>query len=64
MLRLRTCAIACMLALACVLPGCGVKGPLVPAKKGTETGAPPPPPATTAPDIPSATIPSNPQPAP
>ena len=35
MLRLRSCAIACMLALACVLPGCGVKGPLVPAKKGT-----------------------------
>jgi predicted small lipoprotein YifL len=55
---------ALALALAVALAGCGVKGPLVPAKKGVETGAPPPAPATTAPEIPSATLPSNPQPAP
>ena len=56
------------LGLALALCACGVKGPLVPAKKGTDTtpsATPaPPPPATTAPEIPSASPPSNPQPAP
>ena len=64
MLRLRFTAahrtlIAVAIALA--LPGCGIKGPLVPAKKGADA---PPPPATTAPAIPSATLPSNAPPAP
>jgi len=64
MVRLGTRSILCALALAGVLAGCGVKGPLVPAKKGVETGAPPPPEATTAPAIPSATPPPSQQPAP
>ena len=64
MLRLRFPGIVGALAIVCVMAGCGVKGPLVPAKKGTETAAPPPPPATTAPEIPSATLPANPTPPP
>ncbi|HSV17286.1 MAG TPA: lipoprotein [Casimicrobiaceae bacterium] len=63
MVRLPFLPIAAALALTFALCGCGVKGPLVPAKKATETAAPPPP-ATTTPAIPSATLPSNPQPAP
>jgi predicted small lipoprotein YifL len=47
-------------ATAVALAGCGIKGPLVPAR----SAATPPPPATKAPEIPSATPPANPQPAP
>ena len=64
MVRLPLLPLTAALALAFALCACGVKGPLVPAKKATETAAPPPPPATTTPAIPSATLPSNPQPAP
>jgi predicted small lipoprotein YifL len=57
-------AIAAFAAVA--LAGCGTKGPLVPAKKpaASVAPAPVPAPATTAPDIPSATLPSTNQPAP
>ena len=62
-LLVRTLTAALVLAVA--LGACGVKGPLVPAKKSPDAPTPPlPPPATTAPEIPSATLPSNPQPAP
>jgi len=54
MVRLVTRSILSALAFALVLAGCGVKGALVPAKKGAETGAPRPPESTTAPEIPSA----------
>jgi predicted small lipoprotein YifL len=65
MVRLPAPTFLAAVALAAALAGCGVKGPLVPAKKGGDTAPPPPPPAaTTAPEIPSATLPSNPQPAP
>jgi hypothetical protein len=58
-------ALPLALSLALALCACGVKGPLVPAKKSTDAATPaPPPPATTAPEIPSATPSSNPQPAP
>jgi predicted small lipoprotein YifL len=63
MLRLPSAAQRSVIALAAALAvsGCGIKGPLVPAKNGAEA---PPPAATTAPTIPSATLPANPQPAP
>jgi hypothetical protein len=54
-----------VLVLGAAPAACGVKGPLVPAKKSPDAAQPAlPPPATTAPDIPSATPPSNQQPAP
>jgi hypothetical protein len=67
MLRLRSIAhrniAACALALA--LAACGTKGALVPAKKSPDAETPPlPPAATTTPDIPSATLPSNSPPPP
>jgi len=59
------CAVAVAVAL---LAGCGVKGPLVPARKAAVPAAPAapavPPPATTAPAIPEATAPARPNPAP
>jgi hypothetical protein len=56
---------AAVLLFALGVAGCGVKGPLVPAKKSPDGPTPAPPPAaTTVPEIPSATLPSNPQPAP
>jgi predicted small lipoprotein YifL len=54
----RAALIAAALVLA--LAGCGIKGPLVPARKAGET----PPPATTTPQVPSATLPSNAPPPP
>jgi predicted small lipoprotein YifL len=60
--RCRRIATVAMIALA--LAGCGTKGPLVPAKKTPEDTPRLPPPATTAPEIPAATLPTNPQPAP
>jgi hypothetical protein len=57
-------ALACAL-FAVVLGACGVKGPLVPAKKPAEAAPPPPPPpATSAPEIPSATPPTSRTPVP
>jgi predicted small lipoprotein YifL len=68
MLRLRSATarrLVSMAAAALVLTACGTKGPLVPAKKTPDAPTPAlPAAATTAPDIPSATLPGSSQPPP
>jgi predicted small lipoprotein YifL len=51
-----------VLAAALALAACGVKGPLVPVKRTPDAEAPPQ--ATTVPEIPEATPPAHPTPAP
>jgi hypothetical protein len=56
-------AFAAASLVAAVACGCGIKGPLVPAKSAGPDARPPPE-ATTVPNIPSANPPVNAQPAP
>ncbi|HEY1326442.1 MAG TPA: lipoprotein [Casimicrobiaceae bacterium] len=69
MLRLHARAavrLAIVAIAAIALTACGTKGPLVPAKRPADTATPAasPGPPTSAPDIPSATLPSPTRPAP
>lgn len=55
----RVACAALVVAIAAVLPACGIKGPLRPAPKSAPAAAPPPaidnpaiPPATTSPALP------------